>query len=88
MISSRKIFEKEELHEKYEQDFKDKKIRYVDMKKDISEVIYETLKPIQAKRKEIEESFDLDNMILEHTKICREVAIETLAEVKQKMGLI
>lgn len=83
-----KLFEKEELHNKYTQNYIDKNIRYSDMKTDISEAIFENLKPIQNKRSEIEKNFNLDEMISEHTKICRKVATETLSEVKTKMGLL
>lgn len=83
-----KILNKEDLYNKYAQDYRDKKIRYSEMKPDIADAIYEVLKPIQEKRAEIEKSFDLDDMLKKHTEICREVAAQTLTEVKQKMGLI
>ncbi len=83
-----KLFDRSDLYKKYEQDYKDKKIRYSEMKEELAGIVYQTLKPIQQKRVEIESSFDLDKMILEHTKICRQVAAQTLSEVKQKMGLI
>jgi tryptophanyl-tRNA synthetase len=88
LFSLLKLFEKDDLRTKYEQDYREKKIRYSDMKKEVSEVIYEGLKPIQEKRKELEQEFDLDEMIKEHTKICRKVASDTLQETKQKMGLL
>lgn len=88
LFSLLKVFEKHELHTKYEQDYKDKKIRYSDMKEDVSSAIYNSLKPIQEKRNELIKNFDLDNMIKEHTKICRNVASQTLTETKQKMGLL
>ena len=83
-----KLLERENLYKKYEDDYKDKKIRYAKMKEELANIIFEHLSPIQKKREEIEKSFDLDNMITEHTKICRETALQTLLEVKQKMGLI
>lgn len=83
-----RLFEKNELHTKYTQDYKDKSIRYSDMKEQVSEAIFEELKPIQEKRKKLEQEFDLDEMINAHTKICREVASATLTETKQKMGLL
>lgn len=83
-----RLFGREDLHNKYEQSYKDKKIRYLEMKEELSSIVYNELKPIQQKRAEIESSFDLDGMIEEHTKICRKVASATLTEVKQKMGLI
>ena len=88
LFSLLKLFEKDELYKKYAQDYIDKKIRYSDMKQQISEVIFDGLKPIQEKRKKLEEEFDLTEMIKEHTKICRKVASDTLTETKQKMGLL
>lgn len=83
-----KLFNRDDLYTKYEQDYKAKNIRYSDMKNDVSAIIFEYLEPIQKKRREIEESFDLNDMIEKHTKICRDVASNTLTEVKQKMGLL
>jgi tryptophanyl-tRNA synthetase len=83
-----KLANREDLYNKYTQDYKDKNIRYSEMKPAVSEAIYETLKPIQERRREIEENFDLDGMIEAHTKICRDVASNTLKEVKEKMGLL
>lgn len=88
LFSLLKLFEKHDLYKKYEQDYEDKSIRYSRMKEDISEVIFNGLKPIQEKRKKLESEFDLSEMITEHTKICRKVASDTLLEVKQKMGLL
>ncbi|MBI2032192.1 MAG: tryptophan--tRNA ligase [Candidatus Levybacteria bacterium] len=81
------ILNKEDLYNKYAKDYRDKKIRYSEMKEELSNAIYEELRPLQQKRAEIESSFDLDNMIKKHTEICRQVASQTLKEVKQKMGL-
>lgn len=83
-----KVANRLDLHTKYAQDYKDKKIRYSEMKTDVADAIYEVLRPIQERRAEIEKSFDLENMINRHTDICREVAGKTLTEVKEKMGLV
>lgn len=83
-----KLFNREDLHSKYAQSYKDKNIRYSEMKEELANAIYETLKPIQEKRREIESNFDYNNMIKKHTEICREVATSTLTETKQKMGLL
>lgn len=87
LFSFLRLFNCDGLYTKYEQDYRDKNIRYSDMKNDVSNVIFEYLEPIQRKRREIEENFDFKNMIDSHTLICREVASNTLNEVKQKMGL-
>ena len=83
-----KLSEKEDLYNKYAQDYKDKKIRYSEMKPEVAQAIFDILKPIQERRVEIEKSFDLDEMINRHTQICREIASSTLMETKEKMGLI
>jgi len=88
LFSLLELFEKEELYKKYEQDYKEKKIRYSDMKNDISNAIFDSLTPIQEKRKKLEAEFNFAEMITAHTKICREVASATLVETKQKMGLL
>jgi hypothetical protein len=58
------------------------------MKNDISNAIFDSLSPIQEKRKKLETEFNLEEMITAHTKICRDVASATLTETKQKMGLL
>ena len=77
-----------ELHHKYVLDYKDKKIRYSEMKAELAEVIYEELKPIQEKRKEYEDNPKLvDDILREHAAKCREQAQITI-KVKEKMGFI
>jgi tryptophanyl-tRNA synthetase len=88
LFSLLKLFNREDLSIKYTQEYKDKIIRYSDLKAELSDAIFSDLKPIQDKRAEIENSFDLDDMIKKHSDICREVASVTLLEVKGKMGLI
>lgn len=78
-----------ELHHKYVLDYKDKKIRYSDMKAELAEVIFQELKPIQEKRKEYEENPELvDTILREHATKCREQAQITIKEVKEKMGFL
>ncbi len=83
-----KLANRDDLYTKFAQDYKDKNIRYSELKPQVAEAIYEILKPIQERRARIESSFDLDEMLSKHTEICREVASATLLEAKQKMGLI
>jgi tryptophanyl-tRNA synthetase len=88
LFSLMKLVNRDDLYTKYAQDYRDKKIKYFDVKEELSQAIHNELKPLQERRAEIEKNFDLDKMISEHTKICREVAIKTLNETKEKMGLI
>lgn len=82
------LFGGAQLHTKYVQDYKEKRIRYSDMKSDISDAIFQELKPLQERRKEFEKNTKLVDQILdEHMKKCRERAQVTIREVKEKMGL-
>lgn len=83
------LFGGAELHQKYVQTYKDKVIRYGEMKTDISEAIFEELKPIQERRKYFEEHPQIvDAIVEEHTQRCRAIAKATVHEVKEKMGFI
>ena len=83
------LFGGPELHQKYVVDYKEKKIRYSDMKAEVAEAIDKELAPIRERRKEYEDNPQLvDEIITEHTQKCRERAAKTMQEVKEKMGLI
>ncbi len=82
------LFGGRQMYQKFEQDYKEKKIRYSEMKDTLSELIYQELKPIQEKRKGFEENPELvDGIIQEGSEACRKRAQETIREVKEKMGL-
>jgi tryptophanyl-tRNA synthetase len=84
-----KLFESKDVFIKFVQDYREKKIRYSEMKEVLANAIYKELKPLQEKRKEFEENPKLvDEIIKEHTEKCRERASETIKGVKEKMGLI
>lgn len=81
------LFGGKELHHKYVIDYKDKKIRYSELKAELAEVIYQELRPIQEKRKYFEDHPEVvDKVLLEHAQRCRSQAQLTLKEVKSKMG--
>jgi len=83
------LFGGKELHQKYVVDYKEKKIRYSDMKAEVAQAINNELAPIREKRKQYEENPTLVDEIIEaHTQKCRELAAATLKEVKEKMGLL
>ena len=83
------LFDKGDLYNKYVHDYKDKTIRYSEMKDDLAELIYKELQPLQEKRKAFENNPELVNKILEESAAkCRERAEVTMREVKEKMGLI
>lgn len=73
----------------YADDYKNKKIRYSELKDTLANTIFEHLKPIQSKRKEFEQNPKLvDEIINEGTRKCSQIAEETMREVKSKMGLV
>lgn len=83
------LFGGKDLHQKYVVDYKEKRIRYSEMKADIADAIFKELQPFQEKRKEYEENPQLvDQIILENAEKCRGLAQETLLEVKEKMGFL
>lgn len=75
--------------EGYEKRYKGEGIRYVELKNDLAKAIYEELKPIQEKRKELESEPEyVEKVTREGAEKARKVAQETLEEVKKKMGLV
>jgi tryptophanyl-tRNA synthetase len=84
-----KMFVTKDIFIKFVEDYREKRIRYSEMKQVLAEAIYEELKPIQERRKMYEENPKLvDDIIDEHTEKCRKVAGETMKEVREKMGLL
>ena len=84
-----KLFADDQMYKKFEQDYRDGKIRYSELKPLIAEAIYKELKPFQEKRKYFEENPELvDEILRESHEKCRGIAKETMREVKEKMGLI
>ncbi|MDP2637903.1 MAG: tryptophan--tRNA ligase [Candidatus Levybacteria bacterium] len=74
---------------KFEQDYKDKKIRYSELKEVLAQGIYRELQPFQEKRKEFEQNKELVNSIIEEgRRKCFQLAEETVKEVRSKMGLV
>jgi tryptophanyl-tRNA synthetase len=84
-----KMFTPKETFIKFVEDYREKRIRYSEMKQVLAEAIYKELQPIQERRKMYEENPKLvSDIIEEHTQKCRTRAGETLKEVKEKMGLL
>ena len=82
-----KLFVSNNVCKKFEQDYREKKIRYVELKNVLAEDIYKELKPIQEKRNEFLKNTKLvDEIIDEGVKKCTEIAEETMREVEKKMG--
>jgi tryptophanyl-tRNA synthetase len=82
------LFVPKETYTKFEQDYRDKKIRYVDLKETLAQAIFKELEPFQKRRKEFEQNPKLVDEILEESrKKCLSMAEETMKEVREKMGL-
>ena len=72
----------------YEKAYTGDGIRYGDLKNGIAQAIFEELTPIQEKRKELEANPEyVDKVIRDGAQKAREVASQTLQEVKTAMGL-
>lgn len=83
-----KLFGGEDMVNKFVQDYREKKIRYGELKGVLAEVIYKEIKPIQERRRGYEENpVMVDRIVEEHTEKCRELADVTMREVRSKMGL-
>jgi len=66
-----------------------KRVNYGELKDQLAEAIYEELKPLQKKRRELEKDPEyVKSVIDDGAKKAREMAEKTLKEVKEKMGLL
>ncbi|MEA3355156.1 MAG: tryptophan--tRNA ligase [Patescibacteria group bacterium] len=83
------LFQGKGKREECEKQYTSTGIRYGDLKAELSEAIYKELKPIQKKRKELEGKPEYINKVIkEGAEKAREIASQTVLEVKEKMGLI
>lgn len=83
-----KLFKRDDLFNKFEHDYKNGTIKYVDLKSNLAQLIYDNLKPIQTKRREILENTKmLDRLIKDSLENCAQIADKTMSEVVDKMGL-
>jgi tryptophanyl-tRNA synthetase len=84
-----RLFTDQEIFVKFVVDYREKRIRYSEMKEILAHAIYEELKPFQEKRKYFEEHIDeVDGIIEDGNERAKNLAQETVNEVKQKMGLL
>lgn len=82
------LFQGKEKADEYKKLYTSSGIKYGDLKKELSEAIYEELKPLQQKRQELENNPEyVDKVIKEGAEKARAVAQQTLREVKERMGL-
>lgn len=82
------LFAGEERRSHYEKLYTTSGIKYSELKEELANSIYNELKPIQERRKELESKPEYVDKVLEDgAKRARAIASETVAEVRQKMGL-
>lgn len=83
------LFEGKEKRDEYEKQYTSEGIKYSELKEGLANAIYKELEPIQERRAELEKDPEAVRKILrEGADRAREVAKETLAEVRAKMGII
>lgn len=83
------LFQGKERRESLENLYKTTGVRYGEIKLELSDTIYNELKPIQEKRRELESNPDYVNKVIaEGAEKARIVARQTILEVRQKMGLL
>ncbi|MEK7155062.1 MAG: tryptophan--tRNA ligase [Patescibacteria group bacterium] len=62
-------------------------IRYSELKEELAMAIYEELKPMQDRRNKLTDEF-VDEVIRKGAEKARQIAAETVKEVKEKMGIL
>jgi tryptophanyl-tRNA synthetase len=83
------LFQGEKRREEYEQQYLSSGIRYKDLKEELAEAIFNELKPIREKRKELETKPKFVEMVIkEGGEKARKIAKGTITEVREKMGLL
>ncbi len=84
-----KLITDDYMYNKFVQDYREKRIRYLELKNILAEAVYKELQPLQEKRKHFEENSKMvDELLKESNAKCRQIAEETMKEVRQKMGLV
>lgn len=83
------LFQGLERKKEYEKAYVNEGLRYGDLKKELAQAIYKEIEPIQEKRRELEHKTTyVDEVIANGSEKARKIASETVAKVKEKMGLL
>jgi len=83
------LFEGVDKRKEYEKEYLNSGIKYGDLKAELAEAINKELEPIQKLRKVYEDDPSLVERIIEDgAEKARRIARETIADVKEKIGLI
>lgn len=82
-----KLFSPDSYSE-FEKKYESGSLQFVELKDHLAEEIHKELEPIQKKRKELEADSEFVNKVIkEGNEKAREIARETIKEVREKMGL-
>jgi len=82
------LFQGKERRNLLEEQYKTTGVRYGEIKSELSEAIFNELRPLQEKRQKLEnDSAYVESVIAEGAEKARKVASQTLQEVREKMGL-
>ncbi len=83
-----KLFRGEDRMNELVNQYRGEGVRYGDIKGEVSEAIFEELRPLQERRRELENNPDYVNKVIEEgAQKARLVAHDTIMEVRSKMGL-
>ena len=83
------LFQGLDRKSEYENQYTSQGIKYSELKSELAEAIYKELEPIQKRRKELEkDEFYVENVLKEGAEKAREIASQTLKDVKEKMGIL
>jgi tryptophanyl-tRNA synthetase len=89
LLSLFELFEGENKRKLLEKSYENEGLKYQELKNTLSLTIYNSLKPIQEKRKKILENQKyISDVRIKGAEKARKVAQKTLLDVKQKMGFI
>lgn len=89
LVTFVELFEGHDRAMQYREAYKVSGIKYGELKAELAEAIYKELEPIQKRRKYFEEHpTEVDKILEDGKNYARKIAEETLAEVREKMGLI
>lgn len=82
------LFEGKDIQNSLEKEYLNTGVRYGDIKNTLSDAIFRELLPLQTKRQELEKNPEFVNKVIrEGAEKARQVAQETIDEVREKMGL-
>lgn len=82
------LFEGKGKRKEYEKQYKTKGIKYSELKNELAEAICKEIKPIQEKRRQLEQKPEyIEKVLKEGAQKASKAASKTLSEVKKAMGI-